>query len=146
MHALLFDKCLVFYDRWVVSVPSFPPTDPPEGDLKGYSMLTFQLTYVVDGFLRSLLFHPPLFLYIESEKNDIAVLYDVLLPFGTKQSLIFSLTQAAQADKIIIVKDFCADKAPFHIAVNPAGSFRGPSALGDGPGAEFRACRRIKGD
>ena len=35
MHALLFDKCLVFYDRWVVSVPSFPPTDPPDGDLKG---------------------------------------------------------------------------------------------------------------
>ena len=73
-------------------------------------------------------------LHVEPEQDDIAVLDDVFLAFGTDQPLLPGGGHGAAGHEIVVSDHFRADKAALKVGVDLAGGLGCLSPLGDGPG------------
>ena len=83
-------------------------------------------------------------LYIETEKNDIAVLDNIVLALKTYKPLFLGCSIGAAVEKILIIDNLCADKAALKVAVNLAGCLRSLGSFGYCPGSCLRrTCSEI---
>ena len=83
---------------------------------------------------------------VEEELDNVAVLHDVLLAFGTDETLFLARGDRAVCDERLVRHDGGADEAALEIAVDLAGGLRRFRALGDRPCADLLGPRRQEAD
>jgi len=80
------------------------------------------------------------------EEDDVAVLDDVVPPFGAGFAALFGFGAPLVVDHIIEGDHFGADKPLLNIGVDLAGGFLGSGIFGDGPGAGLLLAGGEEGD
>jgi hypothetical protein len=80
---------------------------------------------------------------VETEEDDIAVLYDVVLALHADDSLFPRRCEASVVEEVLVIDDLRLDESALKIGMDFSGCLRRFRAFFDGPGAALiLACRQ----